>query len=183
VPDVNALAAPGGQILVYRGLIERARSPEELAGVLAHEIEHVLHRHTTRAVIQHASTGLLLTALTGDMTGPLAYGLESARVLGQLQYSRHAETEADRDGMKLLIAAAVAPEGMIGFFEDLSTGDHPRRVLRYLSSHPSTSDRITALRALASGAKQPARPVLSEAQWRDLKAICDTTAAPKPQPG
>jgi beta-barrel assembly-enhancing protease len=180
VPDVNALAAPGGHILVFRGLVERARTPEELAGVLAHEMEHVLHRHTTRAVIQHASTGLLLAALTGDVTGPLAYGLESARVLGQLQYSRHAETEADRDGMKLLLAARVAPDGMIGFFEDLSRGEHERRVLRYLSSHPSTSDRITALRGLAAGTPGPFTPLLSEEQWRDLKAICDTTAAPKP---
>ena len=151
-PDVNALAAPGGYIVVFRGLLERARTPDELAGVLAHEIEHVLHRHTTRAVIQHASTGLLLAALTGDMTGPLAYGLESARVLGQLQYSRRAEEEADRDGMKLLLAARVDPAGMIGFFDDLAKGEHPRRVLRYLSTHPSPTDRIAALRALAAGA-------------------------------
>jgi predicted Zn-dependent protease len=178
--DVNALAAPGGYIVVFRGLVERARTPDELAGVLAHEIEHVLHRHTTRAVIQHASTGLLLAALTGDMTGPLAYGLESARVLGQLQYSRRAEEEADRDGMKLLLAARVAPDGMIGFFDELAKGDHPRRVLRYLSTHPSPSDRIAALRELAARAPGPPTPVLSDQQWQDLKAIC--TAAPPPAP-
>ena len=171
-PDVNALAAPGGYIVVFRGLVERARTPDELAGVLAHEIEHVLHRHTTRAVIQHASTGLLLAALTGDMTGPLAYGLESARVLGQLQYSRRAEEEADRDGMKLLLAARVAPDGMIGFFDELAKGEHPRRVLRYLSTHPSPSDRIATLRELAARAPGPPTPVLTDQQWQDLKAIC-----------
>jgi predicted Zn-dependent protease len=179
-PDVNALAAPGGYIVVFRGLLERARTPDELAGVLAHEIEHVLHRHTTRAVIQHASTGLLLAALTGDMTGPLAYGLESARVLGQLQYSRRAEEEADRDGMKLLLAARVAPDGMIGFFDELAKGEHPRRVLRYLSTHPSPTDRIAALRALASGAPGSPMPALTDQQWQDLKAICN--AAPPPAP-
>ena len=179
-PDVNALAAPGGYIVVFRGLLERARTPDELAGVLAHEIEHVLHRHTTRAVIQHASTGLLLAALTGDMTGPLAYGLESARVLGRLQYSRRAEEEADRDGMKLLLAARVAPDGMIGFFDELAKGEHPRRVLRYLSTHPSPSDRIAALRALAAGAPGAPTPVLTDQQWQDLKAICN--AAPPPAP-
>ena len=179
VPDVNALAAPGGHMLVFRGLVERARTPDELAGVLAHEMEHVLHRHTTRAVIQHASTGLLLAALTGDMTGPLAYGLESARVLGQLQYSRHAEAEADRDGMKLLLAARIAPDGMIGFFEDLAQGEHPRRVLRYLSSHPSTGDRIALLRELAAGTPGPFTPLLSDEEWRDLKAICAAAPTPK----
>lgn len=177
-PDVNALAAPGGYIVVFRGLLERARTPDELAGVLAHEIEHVLHRHTTRAVIQHASTGLLLAALTGDMTGPLAYGLESARVLSQLQYSRRAEEEADRDGMKLLLAARVAPDGMIGFFDELAKGE--RLVRRYLSTHPSPSDRIAALRALAARAPGPPTPVLTDQQWQDLKAIC--TAAPPRRP-
>jgi predicted Zn-dependent protease len=180
-PDVNALAAPGGYIVVFRGLVERARTPEELTGVLAHEIEHVLHRHTTRAVIQHASTGLLLAALTGDMTGPLAYGLESARVLGQLQYSRRAEEEADRDGMKLLLAARVAPDGMIGFFDELAKGEHPRSVLRYLSTHPSPSDRIATLRELAARAAGPWTPALTDQQWQDLKAIC--TVAPPPAPG
>lgn len=176
-PDVNALAAPGGNIVVFRGLIERARTPEELAGVLAHEIQHVLHRHTTRAVIQHASTGLLIAALTGDMTGPLAYGLQSARVLGQLQYSRHAEEEADRDGMNLLLAARVDPDGVIGFFEELDRGERPRRALRYLSTHPSPSDRIAALRALAAGAPGAPIPVLTDQQWRDLKAICVASPA------
>jgi predicted Zn-dependent protease len=179
-PDVNALAAPGGYIVVFRGLLDRARTPDELAGVFAHEIEHVLHRHTTRAVIQHASTGLLLAALTGDMTGPLAYGLESARVLGQLQYSRRAEEEADRDGMKLLLAARVAPDGMIGFFDELAKGEHPRSVLRYLSTHPSPSDRIATLRELATPAPGTPTPVLTDQQWQDLKAIC--TAAPPPAP-
>jgi predicted Zn-dependent protease len=111
------------------------------------------------------------------MTGPLAYGLESARVLGQLQYSRHAEEEADRAGMRRLIAARVAPEGMIGFFEDLEQGGHPRSVLRYLSTHPSTGDRIAALRGLARSAA-PATPVMSEGDWQDLRAICQ--AAPPP---
>ncbi len=181
-PEVNALAAPGGYIVVFRGLLERARTPEELAGVLAHEIEHVAHRHTTRALIQHASAGLLLAALTGDMTGPLAYGLESARVLGQLQYSRHAEEEADQDGMKRLLAARIAPGGMIGFFEDLDKGDPPRNVLRYLSTHPSTSDRIAVLKAQANRAQAPPTQLMSEKDWQDLKAICAASPQTEPKP-
>ncbi len=180
-PDVNALAAPGGHIVVFRGLLERARTPEELAGILAHEMEHVLHRHTTRAVIQHASTGLLLAALTGDMTGPLVYGLESARVLGQLQYSRRAEEEADRGGMQLLLAARISPDGMVGFFDELAKGDHPRRVLRYLSTHPSPSDRIATLRDLAAQASGTPTAVLTDLQWQDLKAICTHAPAGAPR--
>jgi predicted Zn-dependent protease len=65
-PIVNALAAPGGYILVFRGLLDRTRSPEELAGVLAHESQHVLKRHTTRALLENVSSGLLVAALMGE---------------------------------------------------------------------------------------------------------------------
>jgi len=174
-PAVNALAAPGGYIVVFRGLLERTRTPDELAGVLAHEIEHVLRRHTTRALIQHVSTGLLLAALTGDMTGPLAYGLESARVLGQLQYSRHAEEEADMEGMKLLLAARVAPDGMLAFLDELAKADQPRSVRTYLSTHPSTRDRIARLRALAA-APGPPVPLLPDQDWQDIKRLCPPAA-------
>jgi predicted Zn-dependent protease len=177
-PEVNALAAPGGYVVVFRGLLERTRTPEELAGVLAHEIEHVLHRHTTRALIQHASTGLLLAALTGDMTGPAVYALESARVLAQLQYSRHAEEEADVEGMKLLLAARIAPEGMLAFFEDLAKGDQARSVRTYLSTHPSTRDRIARLRALAARAPGPPAPLLPDRDWTDIRKACSSASSP-----
>jgi predicted Zn-dependent protease len=172
-PDVNAMAAPGGQIVLFRGLVEHTRTPEELAGVLAHEIQHVLLHHSTRALIQHASTGLLIAALTGDMTGPLAYGLQSARVLGQLQYSRRAEAEADSEGMKMLLAARIDPRGMTDFLSGLLTTERaPRTVLKYLSTHPATSDRVEQLRRMAAGARNPPLPLLPDSDWRDLQAIC-----------
>src|SRR5262249_21776221 len=112
---INAFAVPGGQVVLLRGLVERSRSPEQLAGVLA----HVLQRHSTRLLLQHASTGLLLVAISGDIAGAMAYGIESARVLGTLRYSRHIESEADTEGLKMLLAADVDPQGMIAFFESM----------------------------------------------------------------
>ncbi len=180
-PEVNALAAPGGYIVVFRALLERTRTPEELAGVLAHEMEHVVERHATQAVIQHASTGLLLAALTGDMTGPLAYGLESARVLAQLQYSRRAEAQADEGGMKMLLRARIDPTGMIRFFQELVKDDkQPRAALRYLSTHPTTADRIEHLKGLAAAASGPPVPLLPDADWDDVKTICRVSGARKP---
>jgi len=175
---VNAFAAPGGYIVVLRGLIDEARSPEELAGVLAHEMQHVLQRHSTKALVQHLSTGLLITALTGDVSGAMAYGLESARVLGQLRYSRAAEAEADEQGMKLVIAAGFDPTGMIEFFERLERkGKDPSGLLKYLSSHPGSADRATRLRQLAAGASPASRPALEPSDWAAVRAICKKTGS------
>src|SRR5438046_2895507 len=138
MPTVNAFAAPGGSVVIFRGLLQRTDSPEQLAGVLAHEFQHVLQRHSTRAIIQHTSSGLLIAALTGDVTGPLAYGLEAARVLGHLRYSREAETEAGAEGLTMLLAARVDPAGMITFFEprkDAAGQDEHSAADKSLSRH------------------------------------------------
>ncbi|MFQ5961458.1 MAG: M48 family metallopeptidase, partial [Candidatus Methylomirabilales bacterium] len=111
-PTVNAFAAPGGYIVVFKGLLEKTQSAEELAAVLAHEIQHIEKRHSTRMMIQHASTGLLIAALTGGGGDASVWGLEGARALGILRYSRHHEEEADAEGLRLLVAANIDPTGM-----------------------------------------------------------------------
>jgi predicted Zn-dependent protease len=184
-PAFNALAAPGGHIVVFRGLLQKTRTPEELAGVLAHEAQHVLRRHTTRALIQHASVGLLLAALTGDASGAMAFGLESARTIGFLQYSRRHETEADEEGLRMVAAAGIDPAGMIAFFETLSeeAADLPG-MLKYLSTHPSTAERIERLHALAANADRgPATP-LPHDDWPALRDACSSRpdSADRPDP-
>ncbi len=172
-PVVNALALPGGNVLILRGLVKRTRNPEELAGVLAHEVQHVLKRHVIRALLQHASTGILVAAATGDVSGAAAYGLEAARTLGALQYSRVAEEEADREGMRMLLAAGVDPEGMITFMEGLRRKDgDPQGLLRYLSTHPSTADRVERLRSLAGPPGRPSIKLLGDRDWTALRALC-----------
>ena len=140
--QVNAFAAPGGYVVLFRGLIERAGNPEEVAGVLAHEIQHVAQRHATRALVRQASTGLLLAAMTGDASGVFVYGVEAARTLGTLRYSRQAEEEADLEGLRLLVAAGIEPAGMVTFFESLrrKEGDLAKRATsRPIPRRPSGS--------------------------------------------
>jgi predicted Zn-dependent protease len=169
---VNAFAAPGGYIVVFRGLLDRTGSAEELAGVLAHELQHVLHRHATRALLQHVSIGVLISALSGDFTGSLGFGLDSARMLAALEYTRGLEEEADADGMRMVLAAGIDPAGMQRFFERLaSEGDRPK-VFEYLSSHPSPAERLARLRELARQPAPPARPLLPDYDWRDIARIC-----------
>jgi beta-barrel assembly-enhancing protease len=165
-PKVNAFAAPGGYVVLFRGLVERTRTPEELAGVLAHELQHVVHRHATRGIFHRASTGL--TALTGDATAAVAYGVDAARVLGSLSYSRQAEEEADADGLRLMAAAGIDPAGMLAFFETLKREAHDLPgALQYLSTHPSTDARISRLRSLAVTPAAASR-LLPDADWPAL---------------
>jgi predicted Zn-dependent protease len=172
-PVVNALAAPGGAIVVFHGLLERTESAEELAGVLAHEIQHVLHRHATRAILRQASTGVLLAALTGDVGMGAAFGVEGARLLGDLRYSREAETEADRDGMRMLQAAAVDPSGALTFFRRAEKSQHGTPAFaRYLTTHPLPGDRLAILTALAAESTRPPVKLLPGYDWKDIARIC-----------
>ena len=181
VPAVNALAAPGGYVVVFRGLLEATGSAEELAGVLAHEFQHILLRHTTRALLRHASTGLLIAALSGDVSGAMTYGLESARVLAELRYSRNDEEEADREGFRMLVAAGVNPEGMATFFETLTkepTGG--MRLPQYLSTHPTAETRIERLRSLLPSSPPARARLLPRLDWRAVRDLCGATS---PLPG
>lgn len=175
-PTVNALAAPGGPIVIFRGLLEKTQSAEELAGVLAHEIQHILKRHSTRALFEHASTGLLMAAVAGDLSGIAAFGLETARTLGLLRYSRRSEEEADAEGMRLLLAAGVDPAGMIAFFETMEkkNGEAPA-LLSYLSTHPGAEQRVEKLRVMAQGARQKSIRLIPDYDWQEMKKICHAT--------
>jgi Zn-dependent protease with chaperone function len=175
---VNAFAAPGGYIAVFRGLLDQTDTAEELAGTLAHEIQHVVHRHSTRALVQYASLGILLSALTGDPTGAAALGAQGAFLLGQLRYSRLAEEEADRDGIRLLQAAGLDPSGEIHFFEKLAAKGQGQsgRHAEYLSTHPLPATRVAALRELVREGPKPTRVLLEGYDWKDIRKIC-------PEPG
>jgi beta-barrel assembly-enhancing protease len=166
-PTVNALAAPGGEILVYRGLLDRAASADELAGVLAHEIGHVEHRHGLRGVARAAGLFVLTGALSG---GSDAVAL--AAVLVGLSYSRDFEREADASGARILAAAGIGTKGLEMFFARMERerSGASGSLWSYLGTHPADGDRAAALRA----AEQPAAPApaMSAAEWAALRGIC-----------
>lgn len=176
-PTVNALAAPGGYIVVFQGLLEQTQTAEELAGVLAHEVQHILKQHATRAVLEHASAGILLAALLGDTSGIGTFGLEGARILGVLRYSRRNEQEADAEGMRMLIDAGIDPAGMIAFFETMKKMSGPQpQILTYLSTHPNTEDRIESLRSIAAASQQKPQKLLPHRDWKDIRNLCSASA-------
>jgi predicted Zn-dependent protease len=162
---VNAFAAPGGYIVVHRGLLEHTRTPEELAGVLAHELQHVLQRHGTGAVFREIPLRLVVAAATGD-AGVTGHLLGAAATLGTLRYRRRDEAAADRAGMDMLRAARIAPDGMIRFFAELEReGKDLPAVVAYLSTHPRNAARLEALeRQAAEPGAEPVVP-LDRAGW------------------
>jgi beta-barrel assembly-enhancing protease len=174
---VNAFATPGGFIIVNSGLIEATKTPEELAGVLAHEVQHVVHRHTTRAIIREAPLRIALSALAGGGS-EIGTAANVVGTLGVLRYRRGDEAEADRDGLRLLEAARVDPAGMVSFMRALEARheDAPR-FIGYLSTHPHAADRVNALEALAAAGRGQWRPVLDAKGWRRVREVCHSSAA------
>jgi predicted Zn-dependent protease len=156
---VNAFALPGGRVHVYEGLLAQARSPEELAGVLAHEIEHVRRRHIVQSLVARLVTlGALRLAFSG--------GAPLAETVLSLSFSRQQETEADEGGLRRLRDARVDTAGFAAFFERVSRGP---RVPALLSDHPAGRDRAALARRYSGG---PISPIMSPDDWKALQAIC-----------
>ncbi|HEY5648784.1 MAG TPA: M48 family metallopeptidase, partial [Nitrospiria bacterium] len=175
-PMFNALAAPGGHIIIFRSLLEESANAEELAGVLAHEIQHVLKRHSTKAMLEQASTAVLVSAVAGDPSGAVALAVEGAVTLGRLNHSRESEAEADEEGLKILLEAGINPEGMIAFFEKVrDMGGEIPEVLKFLSTHPDTSDRIRDLRSAVRGSKREFTPLPQNDDWESIRSMCDVS--------
>jgi predicted Zn-dependent protease len=174
---VNAFAAPGGRIVVTPGLLAMATRPEELAGVLAHEIEHVERQHSTRAMFREMSGAVLLSALTGEFSGSTA--LQSAATLAQLSHARSDETTADVEGMRLLHRARVDSYGMIEMFQKFSAldGNIPSQ-LQYISTHPMTAERLQVLHRIHGAADYVPIELLSAEEWSRVKNACHVGSSP-----
>ncbi|OGW61196.1 MAG: hypothetical protein A2V83_07260 [Nitrospirae bacterium RBG_16_64_22] len=143
-PAVNAFAVPGGHVVVFTGLLRAAGSAEEAAGVLAHEAQHVVMRHSLRGLVRSLGWRAVLSLLVGSAATETLAG-ELAVELGLLKFSRAQEAEADREGLLLLKKAGIDPEGMVRFFDGL--GRREGATIALLSSHPASGDRAESLRA------------------------------------
>jgi Zn-dependent protease with chaperone function len=135
---LNAFAMPGGIIVVNTGLIAATKRPEELAGVLAHEVQHVELRHSIRGAIKGLGLRGMWALVTGDLGSTIAG--QAALELTSLQFSRDDESEADSMGFDALVHAGIDPSGMPAFFETMSkeAADAP---VELLSTHPLSEDR------------------------------------------
>jgi len=165
--DANAITLPGGTVYVFRGLIDKSQAPDELAGVLAHELGHVAHRDSTRAVLQGAGLSFLFGMLLGDFVGGGAVVL-AAKVILQTSYSREVEGAADRFAVELMSKLGADARALGTILERIAGSTHSGP--KILLDHPETEARIAAINALAKSG--PARPLLDPKEWAELKNIC-----------
>jgi beta-barrel assembly-enhancing protease len=146
---VNAFATPGGHLYVYSGLLLAADNPSEVAGVLSHESGHVVARHSARQMVDAFGLQAVAALALGENPGlaaQIAAGVAGKGLM--LANSRGDETEADEYGARYASAAGYDPRGLITFFQKLQKeeGKTPR-LMKFLSDHPATPDRITYLEA------------------------------------
>ncbi len=168
---INAFALPGGHIVFFRGLIDTAETPEEVAAVFAHEMGHVVSRDPARIALRSAGSIGVLGLLLGDFAGG-AVVLFVVEHLIQASYTQEAEAAADAFAHDRMRAAGLPPEAMASFFRRLRDqyGDTSGFVA-HLMAHPTLGDRIARAEAAAHG--DPGRPALDDQQWAALRAICD----------
>ena len=145
--DVNAFCLPGGQIVVFTGLLKKAHSPEQVAGVLSHEMAHAIRRHGLQRVTESLGVVVAVELMIGDVGGLVALGVELAKTAALTSYSREAEAEADAVGVKMLHAAAIDPLELAAFFELLKKEDgNLPDAIAWISTHPQHDVRIAAIR-------------------------------------
>ncbi len=166
----NALALPGGTVVVTDQLVAHVDSPEQVAAVFAHELGHIAHRHSMRQLLEQSSSGMILGAMLGDVSGIGSLVSAAPVALIKLSYSRGDEQEADDYALALLPQAGLPPALLADALEAISspqcsksemagdggaekckrTGrDRVRPPPSYLSTHPDIASRIARARAAA----------------------------------
>jgi len=179
---VNAFALPGGEVVVYTGLIRAADRPEQLAAVLAHELSHVARRHGMHRIAQTVGVVGTVQLLFGDVSGLSAAALALLREGAINAYSRDQEREADSDAVASLSRAKIDPRALADFFALLQRRDKGLpSALRWLGTHPDLGERIAAVQR-AAAALPPHTPVALELDWKALQARAGGRTAPAIDP-
>jgi Zn-dependent protease with chaperone function len=164
----NAFALPGGKVFLLSALLTKANNPDEIAGVLAHELGHLKHHDNMRELIYNGGTSFLIGLLFGDITGSSTLIFASRSVV-TASYSRDAEANADGTTIEVMRKLGRSPKPM-GELLYRVTGKEGGHGLSILAGHPLTEDRLKRMTAEDRPASGP--PLLTDKEWAALKTIC-----------
>jgi predicted Zn-dependent protease len=152
----NAFTIPGGKVYVHTGLLNFAANDDEVAGVMAHEIGHAYQRHPAKLISrQYGVEKLSQLLFKGNQPQMKAIAFQIAKGSILNYYGREDEFEADETGFYILRRAGIPTRGLVSFFTRLQTLEQRGSILKILSSHPPTQERITRLNELETGRRQP----------------------------
>ena len=177
-PTANAFALPGGYMALHSGLIETTESPEELAGVIAHEYAHISERHGLKGVAHALGLAILIQLIVGDAGGLISLQGEIIEELTGNAYSRQHEAESDRLAVERLQRSQIDPTAFSAFFSrPREGGSLPGQ--SWWSTHPSNEDRQEQIEEMSKEAPPTAyRPI--EVDWKELqRAIRAASKHPK----
>ena len=161
----NAFALPGGYIIITSALLEKSSGPDEIAGILAHELGHIHHDHPTKGMLEGIGVGILLDSLIGDFTGSAAIGTMMHKVLNAT-YTRDKERQADQYALDVMQRVGIHASGMQKFFQRLSEEKEEPPAL--LNTHPLSEDRVAFFDVQIDANTK----LLAEHEWQALKEIC-----------
>ena len=163
----NAMALPGGRVYVLSTLLEVSVTPDELAGVLAHEFGHVAHRDGMRRLIRQSANDYLVGVLFGDVTGAGAALFLTQQLLNSA-YSRDVEGRADQFAITIMLQLGRPTTPLGDLLDRMAAGRQDTIAL--LASHPVTPARVAVMAQASRLPTQP--PLLDSVEWKALKAIC-----------
>lgn len=171
-PEVNAFNIPGGHVYVNTGLIANSDNVAELAGVMAHEIAHGVERHGTEQLTRVYGLNILAGALLGN--DPATYQRILAQIVGTgtiARFSRSAEEEADRLGVRTMYDAGYDPAGMVAMFQSLieQRRRRPSSVDQFFASHPLTEDRIRDTRSMIAQLPPKSGLISRDPAFQDIR--------------
>lgn len=165
--EINAFALPNGHLVVYTGLIDAAENPEEIAGVLGHEIGHIQHKHVMKKLVREMGLSALLSIAGGRGGGEVAKN--AARSLSSSAFDRTLEKEADISSVNYLQNADINPKPFSEFLFRLSTGQNMPDYFSWISTHPDSEERAKYLDEYIGRGKAKYKPVIQEATWKKMK--------------
>ncbi|HZY53367.1 MAG TPA: M48 family metallopeptidase [Reyranella sp.] len=172
----NAFALPGGRAYYLSALVQASRSPDEFAGVLAHELGHVYYRHGMQSLIATSTTGLLVGFVLGDLTGLSVAGAIGSSLIDN-RFSRQDEAQADRFAAETAHRLGYTTKGLADLLERVAKDDSFSRALALFSNHPLTDERRRALEALETPVAD-AKPAFTDVEWAAIRDMCPPPPPP-----
>ncbi len=165
--QVNAFALPNRKMIVFTGLLRFADKPEELAGVLAHELAHIQEDHVMEKLIKEMGVTALFTLISGEYS--IRVIREVTRIISSTAYDRHLERKADELAVKYLMDAGIDPQPFLHLLTRLSD-EHPDfpQELQWVSTHPHPENRVRYLQNLIEEKKEKGYQPLNKNEWSSV---------------